>query len=67
MVKVSTNGKTVEVAYKPEATVADVFNAANVQFDGKKATVEVNGKSANLKTPVNDQSIVTITPNVDNG
>lgn len=67
MVKVATNGKTVDVAYGENTkTVGDVATVAGFK-PNNKATVQVNGKEASWETSVADNDLVTVTPKVGNG
>jgi hypothetical protein len=74
MLKVTVQGgKTKEVPYKAGMTCGDVLRAAEVTKTSK-ATVSINGKKVKgflgffwKKTPVADDSLIVVTPNISNG
>lgn len=67
MIKVTTQGgQTIPVEYQKGMLVINVLDAAQIT-ETKNSTISVDGKDANSKTPVNDNSLVVITPNISNG
>jgi len=66
-VKVTTQGgETKEIPFTEKMRVADALKAAGIE-PSKKATITVGGKDADLKTIVNDDDLVVITPPISNG
>ena len=67
MIKVTTQGgETKSVSYKSGMMVGDALKDAGIEAT-KKATITVDGKDAGLKTLVNDNSLIVITPKIANG
>lgn len=68
-VKVATQGGEVrELEYYPDnlATVSDALKAAGLEVS-EKATLSVNNEEATTETPVKDNDLVVVTPNISNG
>ncbi len=67
MIKVTTQGgETKSINYRDGMKVGDALKEAGIETT-KKATITIDGKDANPKTPVNDGSLIVITPKISNG
>lgn len=67
MVKVATQGAAVkEIDYQEGMNVKDVLREAEMAANAS-ATITVNGKDADRKTAVPDESVVVVTAKIRNG
>lgn len=55
------------VEIRIEKMVNELFKELNINFDSERSTIIVDGKDADLNTPVKPESTVVITPNIYNG
>jgi len=54
------------VSHKRRMTVAKALEAAEIK-PGEKVTITVNGKPADLKTKVNENDLIVVTPKLKDG
>ena len=67
MITAATQGRSVvKVKPKGKMTVESVLKEAEMAAHAD-STITVDGKPANLKTPVSDESVVVVTSKITNG
>lgn len=67
MVKLAIQGSEVRnIPFLVGLNVGGLLNSARIETS-ERSTVTVNGKEAKMETPVPDESVVAITPNIRNG